>query len=208
MVPRHLKALSKAIQPLRNRLEAMNRESDAVPEIPDVSGCDVVSDHLLLLQTAVQQLVAYINGPLARLAEEPYAEDGEAYRVAGRLEAAMDLLFSGYAAARGLDHWHAIDGADALRSVYEHVLGEIRDWLVVLDDLLDAPMAGIRRQGLPTTGPVTVPLTLELSTPPDLYRLRPRKPPESDGRGLLGSIGLMWLGYLGGNWLFGADDDD
>lgn len=207
ILPRHLITLRDALQPLLRRLRDCEAPEAIRPmPIGAFHPASSVAYRLPLLESALQQLTAYINGPLARLVAAREASTTEVYRVAGGLESAVDPLLHGRADAHTLAHRHA-SGGDSLVEVYDHFLGELRDWLSAIDEVLRKPVAALRRRGLPTTGQVTLPLMLEFSTPPALHELRRAEREQGVGKGLPGILMLLGLGYLAGSWLFGRDDD-
>lgn len=109
---------------------------------------------------------------------------------------------------------------EMLEHAYRHSLIEIRDWLHELVETLADPMATVHRRGLPTSGYVELPLTLELTAAPELAGLSRWAERQSgysgfssstslnrkSGLGFWGTVGAVVLGWGIGEALFGDDD--
>ena len=97
---------------------------------------------------------------------------------------------------------------------------EIQDWLDELVETIDRPLAAVKRRGLPTSGHVTLRLTLTLTEAPELAGLRrwtesyrlpaagnaSHAPAARSGLGFWGTVGAVVTGFAIGDLLF--DDEE
>lgn len=219
LLPRRLTLLGEAMRPVwlkvNAQLDMPIGHSLAVPDMADVA-----SHHLAKIGRAIQGLSDRVNGLMRDVVSNEEASDAEVYRAVGRFEAFLDDLLAGHDAVRAL----ATDGTeteirDLLAGTYRHALVEVRDWLRDLVDALADPIAALKKQGLPTSGEVELPLALKLTAAPELAGLsrwatqrqlsRPAtdyQPPPASGLGFWGTLGTIVLAWGIGEALFGGDD--
>lgn len=212
----HQLALKNALAPVLSRLRQAlaSRESASVP----CAGMLLeVQWHIDRMPEEIQRLDDLVNGTLA-----PLVLDGGA---PGELEEAVDDL--GF----WVDTWSARmievrrlhtdpedrDARDWLVAVYRRPLVELSGGLETLVRVLEDPVVELERLGLPTEGPVELPLTIAVTTGPELVSLsdwaRQRRrqllPTERQtrrqGLGFWGWVGAIALGSWIGSSL--ADDD-
>ena len=214
-------ALGEALRPLLLKLQA---QMDAPVRrdlwIVDLAG--EIADHLDELEDTVSGLVAKVNALGELLAREgPMAG---IHRGAGGLEVYLDTLLTRYSEVRRwLPGASGAAARDSLAGVYRHLLTEVRDWMDELIEVIDDPLAAVKRRGLPTSGYVELPTSLTLTAAPQLARLRdsleldllepgghgPQSAPtEKQGLGFLGTVAAAALGFGIGSWLFGGEGDE
>ena len=92
-----------------------------------------------------------------------------------------------------------------------------------LIEVIDDPLAAVRRRGTPTSGHVELPITLTLTAAPQLAELYDwleldllepgdygsrSAPAEKQGLGFLGTAAAVALGFGIGSWLFGGEGEE
>ena len=220
-LPPGVAALGYALRPLRLKLQAQMDE----PVRRDLRGVDLageIEDHLDELEDTVSGLVAKVNALGELLARErPVAG---VHRGVGGLEVYVDTLLERYSEVR---RWRpgasGTAAQDSLAEVYRHLLTEVRDWMDELIEVIDDPLAAVRRRGTPTSGHVELPITLTLTAAPQLASLYdwleldllepgghdPQSAPaEKQGLGFLGTVAAVALGFGIGSWLFGGEEGE
>lgn len=220
LVPRRLTLLGEAMRPIWQKLEA-EIEQSAWSSTPVMDIVATVRHELAQLETAVHRLTERINDLMDEVVSNEAASDSDVYRAVGRFEAPLRDVLASYHGVQGLAAYGAdAEARDLLASVYRHSLIEIRDWLGELVETLADPMAAVRRRGLPTSGYVELPLTLELTAAPELAGLSrwaerqggygvfssSTSPNRKSGLGFWGTVGAVMLGWWIGEALFGDDD--
>ena len=220
-LPPRVLALGEALRPLRLKLQAQ-MDAPVRRDLRVVGLVDEVADHLGELKDAVSGLEAKGNALGELLAQEgPVAG---IHRGVGGLEVYVDTLLERYSEVR---RWRpgASEAAarDSLAGVYRHVLTEIRDWMDELIEVIDDPLAAVKRRGLPTSGYVELPITLTFTVAPQLAKLRdslepnlpeaggydPQSAPaEKQELGFLGTVAAVALGFGIGSWLFGGEGEE
>ncbi len=217
LLPHRLSVLGEAMRPVWQKLEA---ELAITPwsKTPVLDIAATVRQNLAQLETAVHRLTERINDLMGEVVENEAASDSEVYRAVGRFEAPLRDLLASYHGVQALAAYGADEEArDLLADVYRHSLNEIRDWLDDLVGTLTDPMAAVKRRGLPTSGYVELPLTLELTAAPGLAGLShwakrqslalfPTRRKPNAGLGFWGTVGAVALGWGIGEALFGDDD--
>ncbi len=210
-IPPQLTILGQALRPC---LAKLNSRLDT-PVLP----CAYVADGVSALQGGLdrlQNLTTGLNDQFEQLMRDILANenacDADVYRNAGRFEAYLDrFLDERDAVRRQILAADFAEARDLLAGAYRHTLVEIRDWLAQFIDILNDPLAELRRRGLPTTGPVELPLALTLTSSPEIARLDAwaKRKQSLQGKvehlGFWGVLGAAGLGYLIADALF--DDD-
>lgn len=220
LLPRRLTILGEAMRPVWQKLDA---ELDITPwsNTPVIDIAATVRHELAQLETALHRLTDRINDLMGEVVSNEAASDSEVYRAVGRFEAPLRDVLASYHGVQGLAAYGAdAEARDLLACVYRHSLIEIRDWLGELVETLADPMAAVHRRGLPTSGYVELPLTLELTAAPELAGLSgwaekqgrygvfssATSPNKNSGLGFWGTVGAVMLGWGIGEALFGDDD--
>ena len=214
VLPKRISLLGEAMNPVLRKLRS-GIVQRLTATAPVGSMIDVISVSLNSLQGIVHRLNGQVNALMSDVVSKEDASDADVYRAVGRFDGFLDDLLSEYQGLMRLNAYGAdIEGRDLLVGAYRHTLVEIRDWLQDLVDTLADPQAALRRKGLPTTGPVEIPLTLHLTGAPELAALGRWGERQSgvfsssknSGLGFWGTVGALALGWGIGNALFGDDD--
>lgn len=215
LTPR-LVCLGEAMAPVLGKLDAALAEQ-ALPTDPVRSIVDVIRRGLDALGRSIPRLSDQVNGLMTDVAANESASDRDVYRAVGRFEGVLDEIISDYRkvsrqSAYGSDE----EACELLTGTYRHSLREIQIWLQDLVDTLADPIAALHRKGLPTTGSIEIPLTLTLTSAPELTGLQrwgerhsmytPSPTPTNQGLGFWGTVGAIAIGWGIGEALFGDDD--
>ena len=214
ILPKRISLLGEAMSPVLVSLRSgIAQQLSATTPVGAM--IDVVSVSLNSLQGIVHRLNGQVNGLMSDVVAREDASDADVYRAVGRFDAFLDELLAEYQGLKRLSAYGAdIEGRDLLVGAYRHTLVEIRDWLEDLVGTLADPQAALRRKGLPTSGPVEIPLTLHLTGAPELAALGRWGERQSGvfsssrnlGLGFWGTVGALALGWGIGSALFGDDD--
>ncbi len=211
-VPEYLRELSRALQPLQQRLRA-ELATQAVATTVLADPMDTLSRHLDALPQRAQLLAVRVRDLNDDVAANPQARAGDVQRAVARLAAAVDDLVAGLRDARTLRS----DGAAAempwlLVGMYHHVLGEVASWLERIVSVLADPAAEAARQRLPTDRPIEFSFALQMTAAPQLEGIqqwiqrqqsscalsRPR------ALNLMDKVSTVVLGLALGGWLAGG----
>lgn len=217
-LPRRLILLGENFQGMLERLdrriaEPVTNSHELMNEI-----LEPVSENLTCFATTISHFSAAINSLMPDVIENETASDANVYRAATKVEIALDTLLNQY---HQVSSWYVV-GEDKipqrlLVEAFRYTLVEARFWLSDIAAVLSDPIAELQKRGLPTEGYVELPLQYTITPPPQIgelqqwveqqgYRINqvpPNNPkPNCPGLGLLGWLGLFWLG----SELF--DDDD
>lgn len=219
ILPRRLTVLGDVMRPLLPKLK-QQLDMPVTRTTTVFSMVDVVAMQLDRLEAAINPLTEAINGPISELVAKEDTSDAAVYRAAGRFEAVLDDLLSGYREVRRLNPYDAdVEAADLLADIYRHSLVEIHDWLSELVEALTDPMAAIKKRGLTGSGRVELDIDLVLTAAPQLEDLVDWAQRQSasfaasactvrrgSGLSFWGIVGAMILGWWIGESLF--DDHD
>ncbi|TXT22775.1 MAG: hypothetical protein FD134_2396 [Gallionellaceae bacterium] len=221
-LPRHLQIFLEAVRPVRSRLYgALEQRVARGVEPLDFPGC--LYDLFGVLERFAQNLDCIVNDRIGKVVQRNDVSKDEILGAVRDFERELDSLLSAYQSVRALK----VCGDDALarglmEEVYLHLLHQIRGWLDELVEVLSDPLGSIKKRGLPTSGYVEIPINLTLTPAPQFAKLaawanaqrekigartRFHAAFKPDGLGLLGTLGVMWLGWEIGEHLFGKDDD-
>jgi len=215
-LPPNLLALKEALPSVLQTLRlAMNAREAAVLPCPDM--VPEVRWHMQRMLAGVEDLVLIIEKYLAPVA----LPDGQAAAAAlatHQLDGwVQDWSDSMSEVRRLFPDPGERQVRDWLVAVYRHVLRDLESGLSALDSFLENPRAELARRGLPTEGPVMLPLNITLTLCPEVALLgdwaaRQRKrllPTERQtrrqGMGFWDWVGAIALGSWIGSSL--ADDD-
>ena len=213
-------ALGEALRPMLLELQTqLDARVHSDLRVSDVAG--EIADHLDEMADTVSDLTAKVNALGELLSREgPVAG---IHRAAGGLEVHLDTLLARYTEVR---RWRPIasdlPARDLLAGVYRHLLTEIRGWMEDLVEVIGDPLAAVKRRGLPTSGYVELPITLTLTSAPQLAELHdwldrelldagddriPPAPARKSGLGFCGTVAAAVLGFAIGDWLFGGEEE-
>lgn len=219
ILPRRLTVLGDAMRPLLPKLK-QQLDMPVTRTTPVFSMVDVVAMQLDRLETVINRLTEAINGPISESVAKEDTSDAGLYRAAGRFEAVLDDLLSGYREVRRLNPDDAgAEVADLLADIYRHSLVEICDWLSRLVEALADPMAVAEARVLPGSGRVGLDIDLVLTAAPQLKNLADWAQRQSasfaasactvrnsSGLSFWGIVGAVILGWWIGESMF--DDHD
>jgi hypothetical protein len=213
-LPPRLECLGDAMAPLLEKLNVALAEK-SLSMVPVNSIVDVIKSGLSDLGRSVHRLTDQVNALMTDVAAKENASDKDVYRAVGRFECVMDDLIKDYREICGqYAYGNDEEACDLLAETYRHSMREIQEWLQDLVNTLTDPIAALRRRGMPTSGAIEIPLTLTLTSAPELARLQRwgerhsiyTPPPKSQGLGFWGTVGAMAIGWGIGEALFGDDD--
>ena len=212
-------ALGEALRPMLSELQTqLDAPVRSGLRVSDAAG--EVADHLDEMEDTLSALTAKVNTLGELLSREgPVAG---IHRAAGGLEVHLDTLVARYSEVR---RWRPsasdLSARALLAGVYLHLLTEIRSWMEELVEVIDDPLAAVKRCGFPTSGYVEIPITLTLTEAPQLAelhdwlerellgagddRLQPA-PARKSELGFCGTVAAAVLGFAIGGWLFGGEE--
>ncbi len=215
-LPSRLVCLGEAMAPVLRKLDAAVAEH-SLQTVPVGSMVDVIKEGLAALGRSMPRLSDQVNGLMTDVAANESATDRDVYRAVGRFEGVLDEIINEY---RKIGRQSAFGSDEEARvllaEIYRHSMREIQVWLQDLVDTLADPKEALRRKGLPTTGSNEIPLTLTLTSAPELAGLQrwgerhsfytPSPTPTNQGLGFWGTVGAIAIGWGIGEALFGDDD--
>lgn len=172
LLPPRITCLGEAMRPVLDALVLAIK----APVRPTTPVNDMVNDVLLphfdRFRSLLNHLGARVNALMGDVIAREDASDAEVCRAVGRFVAFLDELVAGYQELQGLDaRAENREARDLMVGVYRHALMDMRDCLADLVATLADPIAALTRRGLPTTGQVELPLTLTMTTAPEMAKL-------------------------------------
>lgn len=162
----HIVQLGEALQPALRKVEAelsktvrpMGRSESFIAAGEGALACLGGAHRLAEMMPVLNGVVSAADVPAAQV-----------HRAVGRLEVVLDDLLECYAELRQARPWPAHKrGHELLVAAFRHTLRQIQGWLLDLVDAAADPMEVLKRKGLPTSGSVTLKLTLKLTAPKEL----------------------------------------
>ena len=224
VLPGPVVVLGDSLRPISGMLEA--RLNKAAPR--PAGRCDdmleLVRRHLGRIEAHAGSLTDEVNGELGRVVAPGVAE-AEVWRAAARMEVRIEGVLADYDDVRRVQ----VDRDDApgltlLGEIYRDLLVQVASWLNRILDVVDDPVAAVRKAGLATEGRVVLTMELTLEPPEQLQSLvdwaeqrtervlAAAQRHEEDGPASLWSRGYVWVAALLGAlvglaWPFGGDDD-
>jgi len=170
-LPHRVKTLGVALRPSLQGLEQGMRQSVRA-DVPVYNMLETVSHHLRSIGEDVSRLSVGVDTLMTDAIAFEAVSDAQVYRAVGRFDAHWDGLLTGLRSvlalnAKGVD----LLARNLLEGVYRHLLNEICDWLADLIDTIADPFTALQKHGLPTTGPIEIPITLKLTQAPQLAGL-------------------------------------
>ena len=171
VLPCRMMMLGEALVPLEQNLRS-SLDASVATTAPVGSMIEIAKAHFDQLQSVVHRLSDRVNGLMSDVISKGDASDSDVCRAVGRFESVLDELQSGYLdvlrlAAKGDD----IEARDLLAGVYRHALKEIHAWITDVISVMSDPAAALRARGLPTSGNIELPLTLTMTSAPQLQGL-------------------------------------
>jgi hypothetical protein len=170
-LPHRVQILGIALRSSLQGLEQGMRQA-VHADVPVYNMLETVSHHMRSLGESVSRLSAGVDTLMSDAIAFEAVSDEQVYRAVGRFDAHWEGVVAGLQSILALD----TNGADLLArnllvGVYRHLLNDIRGWLVDLVDTIADPLTGLKKRGLPTTGPIEIPITLKLTPAPQLNSL-------------------------------------
>lgn len=166
-LPSHITLLGESLKPLLGKVQDALRDGGR-SGASTVSLAADASRPLGVLEASLERVSKEVSGALGEVVATAEVADAEVHRAIGRFESAVDELLGGYArlcgSRRDAWRWRV---HELLVAVYRHTLTELRDWLQDTVATIADPMAAIRKRGLPTSGQVTLDLTLTFTPAPE-----------------------------------------
>jgi hypothetical protein len=216
ILPSRLVCLGEAMAPVVRKLDVAVAEQ-SLQTVPVGSMVDVIKEGLAALGRSMPRLSDQVNGLMTDVAANESATDRDVYRAVGRFEGVLDEIINEYRKIRCQSAFGSDEEARVLLAgIYRHSMREIQFWLQDLVDTLADPKEALRRKGLPTTGSIEIPLTLTLTSAPELAGLQrwgerhsfytPSPTPTNQSLGFWGTVGAIAIGWGIGEALFGDDD--
>jgi hypothetical protein len=210
-MPHRVTIMGMAMRPvLRKLMEQINQSNTACA--PDGNMIDLIIHYLRLLQIHVNHLKVGVDALMSEVVENTRASDSDVQIAVNRFNAAMVDMAQDYRSIGGLAvTGEDLAGRDLLAGIYRHTLQEVARWLADLTSAIADPLAALVRLGLPTTGDITLPLTLKMTPAPQTAALvrwgRSRTahlPPDDQRRmGFWQFAGNVTLGAVLGGLMFG-----
>lgn len=218
-IPARVTFLGEALKPVAENL----RQAMTLKVKP--SGHEfVLMDDLMLHMDIVVQALTHLSPRfddlMTRVVKDENAGMAEAYRAAGRFEQVMSEFTDGLHAAQA-SHASAEsnEARELMIGVYMHHIREITDWLFELVSAIARPLEALNKQGIQAASSVTLPVILNLTSPPEMAKLHELSKelrtefqetpplqelaPDRPRPGLLGTIGALAFGLGVVNQVFG-----
>ncbi len=172
---------------------------------------DTLSDlclHMGIIEQALAHLEPRCDDLMKSVIQNDKATALDAGRAAGRLEQVFSEFVNGSQKALALTpRQDSLEARDLLLGVYRHHICELSQWLDKLVSAIAEPLSTLKEQHIRLTANVVLPVTLNLTSPPQMTRLHeiaqafqgePMKQtpiPDQPARpGLLATIGALAFG--------------
>lgn len=212
VLPAAVTFLGEALAPVAKNLQrALARQ--ARPSGHEFVTTDDLSQHMGVIAQALTHLSSRIDDLMVNVIKDKKAGMAEAYRGAGRLEQVLSEWVNGYQAVQASRAGPETTEARALLlGVYRHHMKAICEWLEELVQVFANPALALQRRGITLTDHVDLPITLTMTTPPEMEKLKnlvkrlqiapepviepapEYQQPESRNPGILGTIGALAFG--------------
>lgn len=171
LLPPRVVRMGEALRPLLSKV-AERTAAPAGAGVAEPATMEFLSHRLQDLEMAATRLKAVVEAMMADVVENEDAADSDVYRAVARLESRVDDLVDDRARLRRRAAGEFAEGACLLAGVYDGLLGRIETWLEDLVESIADPLAAIERKGLPTSGYVELPLTLNIGAPERVAEFR------------------------------------
>jgi hypothetical protein len=203
-LPHRLILLGENLNAMLSRIENSDERFLLSDGYADDDILDAIKRHLSLYQSHIKQLMNAVLAIEPDILENESSQDADVYRTVAKIEVAAEALLQ---QQREIAAW-SVFGSEAeyqqlLSEALEFTMDETLSWLQELTDVLIDPIAYLKRRGLPTEGYVELPLKFTLNAPPSMSTMQQclkrdysdsQKQLKQKGLGLLGWLGLFWLG--------------
>jgi hypothetical protein len=218
-IPARVTFLGEALKPVAENL----RKAMALKVKPSGQEFVLMEDlmlHMDIVVLALTHLSPRFDDLMTRVVKDESAGMAEAYRAAGRFEQVMSEFTDGLHAAQA-SHASAEsnEARELMIGVYRHHIREITDWLFELVSAIARPLEALSKQGIQAGSSVTLPVILNLTSPPEMAKLHELSKelqtefqetpplqelaPDRPRPGLLGTIGALAFGLGVVNQVFG-----
>ena len=171
LVPTQVTLLGEALKPVATQLHGalIQQEASTGPEFDTLAD---LSLHMGIIEQALVHLEPRFDDLMKTVVQNDKATSLDAGRAAGRLEQVMSEFVIGYqkalASTPGQD---SLEARDLLLGVYRHHISELKQWLDKLVSAIAEPLATLKEQHIRLAANVVLPVTLNLSSPPQMARL-------------------------------------
>jgi hypothetical protein len=171
LVPAQVILLGQALRPVAMKLhEVLTQKESATGPVFDT--LNEVILHMGLIEQALRHLEPRFDDLMKSVIQNDKATALDAGRAAGRLEQVLSEFANGYQKALTSTSGHASrEARDLLLGVYRHHITELSQWLDKLVLAIEEPLATLKEQHIRLAANVVLPITLNLSSPPQMARL-------------------------------------
>lgn len=173
-LPPRLVAFGAALAPLAERLRAELEQPLTAPISPTDGPGETLTQHLARYEHTVARILQRLADANTAVLAHPAATEADAHRVAALLEAEIDRLLDGRAAASRIVTPPLTQIARRLLpAAYTRTLREILAWLDDLVRFLASPKASLEAQGLWNDGApsLDIEICLTLTSAPELNEI-------------------------------------
>lgn len=171
VLPDQLKWLVEALKPAGDELHqpAEFPTADGASEFETLTG---LARHMGLIDWVLRDIDEWVNDIMSTVIAREDASPLEVGRAAGQLQQLMHMLATGYRDALStMPNPGAHEARTLLLGVYRHHMTYLAAWLDHLSRAIADPVAEMRRQGLKPARTVTLTISLNLASPPQMARL-------------------------------------
>lgn len=219
LVPTQVTLLGQALKPVAAQLHRalIQQEASTRPEFDTLTD---LSLHMGIIEQALVHLEPRFDDLMKTVIQNDKATSLDAGRAAGRLEQVLSEFVIGYQKALALTPGQdSFEARDLLLGVYRHHISKLSQWLDKLVSAIAEPIATLNEQHIRLAANVVLPVTLNLTSPPQMNRLHeitqgyyepPNQTPISDQPtrpGLLATIGALAFGLGVANAAWGKKHD-
>jgi len=170
-VPERVTFLGKALSPVAENLR-MVLTLKGSPSGYEFVLLDDLIVHMDLVVRALGHLSPMFDDLMIRVVNNESAGVDEAYRAAGRFEQVMSEFVSGLHSAQSTHaKAESCEARELMINVYRHHIREVADWLFELVNAIASPLAALKKQGIHPESSVTLPVILNLTSPPEMTKL-------------------------------------
>jgi hypothetical protein len=170
-VPTQVTLLGEALKPgAINLHEALALKESAIG--PEFDTLNDVRLHMGIIGQALMHLDPRLDDLMKSVIQNDRATALDAGRAAGRLEQVLSEFVNGYQMALASKPRHeSREARDLLFGVYRHHISELSRWLDKLVMAIAEPLATLKEQHIQLEANVVLPVTLNLTSPPQMARL-------------------------------------
>ena len=171
VLPDQLKWLVQALKPAGEELHqpAEFPTTSGASEFEPLTG---LARHIGLIEWVLRDIDDWVKDFMSKVMARDDASPLEVGRTAGQLQQLMHMLAMGYRDALSTTPKPgAQEARNLLLGVYRHHMTYLAAWLDHLNRAISDPVAEMRRQGLKPAKTVTLTISLNLASPPQMTRL-------------------------------------